>query len=72
MDEEVRLFSSKQTYLLNLSPQAEAPAPAEPEKPWSEEAPEVNHATAATFEPLLASTKHVLVMFYAPCESFWC
>ena len=44
------------------------PKPPPPEPAWSDIPSEVNHLTAATFDPFLQANRHVLAMFYAP----WC
>jgi hypothetical protein len=46
----------------------EPPPPPPPEPEWSEVESEVNHLTDETFRSFLKKKKHVLVMFYAPCE----
>jgi protein disulfide-isomerase/protein disulfide isomerase family A protein 5 len=46
----------------------EPPPPPPPETPWSEEPSDVVHLNDENFKPILKKTKHVLVMFYAPCK----
>lgn len=46
----------------------EPPPPPPPEKPWSEEPSEVVHLVEENYKTFLKKKKHVLVMFYAPCE----
>lgn len=46
----------------------EPPPPPPPEKPWSDEKTAVVHLTEENFKPFLKKKKHVLVMFYVPCE----
>ena len=48
----------------------EPPPPPPPEKPWSEEPSDVVHLDEENFKSTLKKTKHVLVMFYAPCKSY--
>lgn len=48
----------------------EPPPPPPPEVLWSEEPSEVVHLAEATFKPFLKKKKHVLIMFYAPCNIF--
>lgn len=46
----------------------EPPLPPPPEKPWIEEESNVVHLTEDNFKTFLKKKKHVLVIFYAPCE----
>eukprot|EP00118_Oscarella_pearsei_P015366 m.138527 g.138527 ORF g.138527 m.138527 type:complete len:765 (+) comp38247_c0_seq18:43-2337(+) len=46
----------------------EPPPPPPPDRPWNEEAPEVEHLTSSTMGNFLKKKKHALVMYYAP----WC
>lgn len=46
----------------------EPPPPPPPEKLWSEEESEVVHLNEETFKPFLKKKKHVLLIFYAPCN----
>lgn len=48
----------------------EPPPPPPPEIPWSEEKTAVVHLNEENFKPFLKKKKHVLVMFYAPCEFY--
>ncbi|CAJ0931489.1 unnamed protein product [Ranitomeya imitator] len=47
----------------------EAPAPEQPEVPWSEQDSAVHHLTDADFDQFVQDHPSVLVMFYAPCKS---
>ena len=46
----------------------EPPPPPPPEKDWREVPSEVIHLTDEAFKGFVKKKKHVLVMFYAPCE----
>ena len=48
----------------------EPPPPPPPEKAWSDEPSEVVHLNEDNFKSTLKKTRHVLVMFYAPCKCF--
>lgn len=54
--------------IIDTSAIQEPPPPPPPEKPWSEVESSVIHLTDENFKPFLKKKKHVLVMFYAPCE----
>lgn len=46
----------------------EPPPPPPPENPWEEEQTDVIHLDDSNFKTVLKKKKHVLVMFYAPCN----
>lgn len=46
----------------------EPPPPPPAEVPWEELESDVEHLNAESFNGFLRKKKHVLVMFYAPCE----
>lgn len=46
----------------------EPPPPPPPETPWEDEETNVVHLDDSNFKTYLKKKKHVLTMFYAPCE----